>query len=50
MFRHPRYLEIPWEIRWDQRDSGQRRHLLLTVILTVIAMVLLGVGVISGLT
>lgn len=50
MLRHPRYLEIPWAIHWGQRDAGQRHHLLLMVILILMAMFLIGVGVISGLT
>jgi hypothetical protein len=39
MFRHPRYLEIPW----------RTHHLLLTLILILVAMFLIGVGVTSGL-
>jgi len=50
MFRHPRYLEIPWEVPWDQKESGPHRHLLLMLILVFVAMFMIGVGVISGLT
>jgi hypothetical protein len=48
MFRHPRYLEIPWEIHWDQKESGSH-HLLLMVILILLGMFFIGVGVTSGL-
>lgn len=49
MFRHPRYLEIPWEVHWEQKEAGPHRHLLLTLILVLLAMFLIGVGVTSGL-
>jgi hypothetical protein len=49
MFRHPRYLEIPWEVHWDERDRGPHHHLLLMVVLIVLALFLIGVGVTSGL-
>ena len=50
MFRHPRYLEIPWEMHWDQKEAGtHHHHLLLTLILILVAMFLIGVSVTSGL-
>jgi hypothetical protein len=49
MFRHPRYLEIPWQIHWDQKEEAPHHHLLLTLILILLAMFLIGVGVTSGL-
>jgi hypothetical protein len=49
MFRHPRYLEIPWQIHWDQKEEEPHHHLLLTLILILLAMFLIGVGVTSGL-
>ncbi len=49
MFRHPRYLEIPWEIHWHQKEAGPHHHLLLMLILILMAMFLIGVGVTSGL-
>ena len=49
MFRHPRYLEIPWDVHWDHKDSGPHHHVLLTLILIVIAMLLIGIGVTNGL-
>jgi hypothetical protein len=48
MFRHPRYLEIPWEVHWDQK-SDPHHHLLLMLILIFMMMFLIGVGVASGL-
>ena len=47
MFRHPRYLESPWEMHWDQKERGSQ-HLLLMPILIFMAMLLIGVGVTSG--
>lgn len=47
MFRHHRYLDIPWEMHEDQKEAG-RHHLMLMVILIFLAMFLIGVGVISG--
>ena len=49
MFRHPRYLQIPWEVRWDQKEDGPHHHVLLMLILIFMAMFLIGVGVTSGL-
>lgn len=49
MFRHPRYLEIPWEMHWQQEETGEHHHLVLMLILIFMAMFLLGVGVTSGL-
>jgi hypothetical protein len=49
MFRHPRYLEIPWDVHWDCRESGPHHHLLLMLIPIFMAMFLIGVGVTSGL-
>lgn len=49
MLRHPRYLEIPWEVHWDQKESGPHHHLLLILILILTVMLLIGVGVTGGL-
>jgi Tfp pilus assembly protein PilV len=49
MFRHPRCLEIPWKVHWDQKEQEPHHHLLLTLILILVAMFLIGVGVTSGL-
>ncbi len=49
MFRHPRYLKIPWERHWDQNEGEAHHHPLLTLILILLAMFFIGVGVTSGL-
>lgn len=49
MFRHPRYLEIPWQIHWDEKEEEPHHHLLLTLILILVAMFLIGISVTSGL-
>ena len=52
MFRHPRYLEIPWEVHWGQRnqkESELHHRMLLILTLIFIAMFLIGIGVTSGL-
>ncbi len=49
MFRHPRYLEIPWEVQWNQKKSGPQHHVLLMLILIFMAMFLIGVSVTNGL-
>lgn len=48
MFRHPRYLDIPWEVHWDQKDAGPHHQVLLVLILIFMAMFLIGVSVTSG--
>jgi len=49
MFRHPRYLEMPWQIHWDEKEEEPHHHLLLTLILILVAMFLIGVNVTSGI-
>jgi hypothetical protein len=49
MYRHPRYLEIPWEVQWDHKESGPHHHVWLILTLIVMAMLLIGVGVTFGL-
>ena len=49
MFRHPRYLEIPWVMHWDQKEDRTHHHPLFTLIVILLAMFLIGVGVTSGL-
>ena len=49
MFRHPHYLEIPWEMHWEHKESRPHHHLLLMLILILMAVLLIGVGVTSGL-
>jgi len=26
MIRHPRYLEIPWQVHWDRNEGGPYHH------------------------
>ncbi|MBX3324861.1 MAG: hypothetical protein U0223_12330 [Nitrospira sp.] len=49
MFRHPRYLEIPWDVHWDHKEGELHHHLLLMMILIFMAMFLIGIGITSGL-
>lgn len=50
MMRHPRYLEMPWDIHWDHETTRQHRRLWwLIALLVVTAMFLIGVGVTNGL-
>jgi hypothetical protein len=49
MIRHPHYLDIPWEIHWQgEPQTGHRRLWWLVVGITLLALFLVGVGVISG--
>lgn len=49
MFRHPKYLEIPWEVHWQHVKSEPHRHVWwLIALLLGAAMFLIGVGVTSG--
>ncbi|HSN04535.1 MAG TPA: hypothetical protein VLS44_06095 [Nitrospira sp.] len=50
MFRHPHYLDIPWEVHWQPESGRHHRHLWwLIAALVLMAMFLIGVGVTSGL-
>jgi hypothetical protein len=50
MFRHPHYLEVPWDSHWHRVTTGSHRHLWwLIALLVLFAMFLIGVGVTSGL-
>jgi hypothetical protein len=50
MFRHPPYLEVPWDTHGPRAVSGPHRHLWwLIALLVLLAMFLIGVGVTSGL-
>jgi hypothetical protein len=50
MFRHPKYLDIPWSIHWQHEETGRHRHLWwLMALLILAAMFLIGVGVTSGI-
>jgi hypothetical protein len=50
MFRHPHYLEAPWDMHRHPVAGGPLRHLWwLIALLVLLAMFLIGVGVTSGL-
>ncbi len=50
MFRHPHYLEIPWDGHWERVTTGPHRHLWwLIALLVLLAIFLIGVGITSGL-
>ncbi len=50
MFRHPHYLEVPWDIHWQDSPVRPHRHLWWLMALVVLAaLFLMGVGVTSGL-
>ena len=49
MFRHPHYLEVPWDIPGHPVTTGPHRHLWwLIVALMLLAIFLIGVGVTQG--
>jgi hypothetical protein len=50
MFRHPHYLELPWDMQGQRATMGSHRHLWwLIALLVLLAMFLIGVGVTSGI-
>jgi len=50
MFRHPRYLEIPWEIHWQpSRPWHHHWHWWVVLLVILSGLFLIGVGVTSGL-
>lgn len=50
MIRHPQYLDVPWDIRWHHQATGPHRRLWwLIAALVLVAMLMIGVGVSSGL-
>ncbi len=50
MFRHPHYLEVPWDIHGHRATTESHRHLWwLIALLVLLAMFLIGVGVTSGI-
>jgi hypothetical protein len=50
MIRHPRYLEIPWDVHWHQEETGTHRHAW-ELILALIFLVtfLIAVAVTTGI-
>jgi len=50
MFRHQKYLEIPWDVHWRHKDTEPHRHLWwLMALLLMVVILLIGVGVTSGI-
>ena len=50
MFRHPHYLEVPWDMHGQRETTGSHRHLWwLIALLVLLAMFLIGVGVTHGI-
>jgi hypothetical protein len=50
MFKHPHYLEIPWDIQEHPGTTEPHRHLWwLIALLVLLAMFLIGVGVTYGI-
>ncbi|MCS6291498.1 MAG: hypothetical protein H8J66_00365 [Nitrospira sp.] len=49
MFRHPHYLDIPWDIHWHQDAQTRHRHVWWLVgVLVLIALLLIGVRAVGG--
>jgi hypothetical protein len=50
MFRHPHYLEVPWNVHGQRATTGLHRHLWwLIALLVLLAIFLIGVGVTHGI-
>ena len=48
MFRHPHFLELPWDVQGHRTTTGSHRHLWwLITMLVLLAIFLIGVGVTS---
>jgi hypothetical protein len=49
MFRHPHYLDIPWDIHWHTGSHARHRHLWWLIGgLVLIALLLIGVHAAGG--
>lgn len=49
MYRHPHYLDIPWNIHWEAGPrKGSHMHGWLIVAVVLLVRFLIGVGVVSG--
>jgi hypothetical protein len=49
MFRHPHYLDIPWEIHWHTGPHARHRHVWWLIGgLVLIALLLIGVRAVGG--
>ncbi len=50
MLRHPHYLEVPWDIHWQEGPTRHHRNLWwLIAALAVVAIFMIGIGMTSGL-
>jgi len=50
MFRHQKYLEIPWEIHWRHTETEPQHHQWWPVALLLLAIFLvIGVGASNGM-
>lgn len=50
MFRHPHYLEVPWDIHWHEEATRQHRRLWwLIALVVVLAVLLIGGSVTNGI-
>ena len=49
MFRHPKYLDIPWDVHWRQDKTEPHHHLWWLMALLLAALFFIGVGVTSGM-
>ena len=49
MIRHPRYLELPWDLHWYPAVRQHRHLWWLILLLVVLAIVMIGTGAASGL-
>jgi len=50
MIRHPRYLEIPWDVHWHAEETRPHQHFWRLIAgLVLLAMFVIGVGVTSGI-
>ncbi len=49
MFRHPHYLDIPWDIHWHTEAHARHRHLWWLIgAVVLIALFLVGVRALGG--
>lgn len=49
MFRHPHYLDIPWDIHWHTGAQTRHRHLWWLIgVLVLMALLLIGVRAVGG--
>jgi hypothetical protein len=47
MFRHPRHLNIPWDIQW-RHDAATHHHWWFIAVLVAAALLLIGVRATGG--